>query len=157
MQRFDTGNTVGLETVVLQWLKKFPADIICPIQIWYEALGGYGAPLSEDLAAISAILDKHSDWKSTGETRYEKYGSQPTWVKPSGQVQPEAATDGKYAVQHFFKVNSVYATPEGKKYKVVLSEVYNLRCFEVDDKGNMTGKMVKIHPTSELAKSLKAA
>jgi hypothetical protein len=56
-------------------------------------------------------------------------------------------------VQHMFKVGGLYKAPDGKVYKVVLSEVYNLRCFEIVN-GHMVGGMVKIHPTSELAKSL---
>ena len=43
---------------------------------------------------------------------------------------------------------------DGKVYKIALAEVYNLRCFEIKD-GHMTGPMVKIHPLSDLAKSLK--
>jgi hypothetical protein len=56
-------------------------------------------------------------------------------------------------VQHMFKLNGLYKTPDGKILKVVCSEVYNLRCFEVVN-GNLVGPMIKIHPTSELAKSL---
>ena len=56
-------------------------------------------------------------------------------------------------VQHMFKVGGLYRAPDGRVFKVVLSEVYNLRCFEVKD-GNLVGGMVKIHPTSDLAKSL---
>jgi hypothetical protein len=52
-----------------------------------------------------------------------------------------------------FKLGGFYKTPDGKVLKVVCSEVYNLRCFEVKD-GNLVGGMLKIHPTSELAKSL---
>jgi hypothetical protein len=59
----------------------------------------------------------------------------------------------KIMVQHMFKPGALYKTPDGKILKVVLSEVYNLRCFEVVN-GNMVGRMIKIHPTSELAKSL---
>jgi hypothetical protein len=154
MQRFDTSNKVGLETVVLRWLKEFPGDQICPLQIWYEAFEGCGTPSAEDEAAIAEVLNSQPVWKSVGNVRYEKYGAQPTWDKLSGQRQPDNATDTTYAVHHMFKVNGVYATPEGKKYKVVLSEVYNLRCFAVDDKGNMSGPMIKIHPTSDLAKTL---
>ncbi len=58
-------------------------------------------------------------------------------------------------VQHMFKVGGLYKTPDGKVLKVVLAEVYNLRCFEVVD-GNLVGGMIKIHPTSDLAKSLVA-
>ena len=56
-------------------------------------------------------------------------------------------------IQHMFKLNGLYKTPDGKLLKVVNTEVYNLRCFEIVD-GHMTGPMLKIHPTSDLAKSL---
>lgn len=56
-------------------------------------------------------------------------------------------------VQHMFKLNGLYRAPDGRVFKIVLSEVYNLRCFEVVD-GNLVGGMIKIHPTSDLAKSL---
>ena len=59
----------------------------------------------------------------------------------------------KLMVQHKFKLNGFYKTPEGKVLKVVLSEVYNLRCFEMVD-GKMVGPMIKIHPESDLANSL---
>jgi hypothetical protein len=52
-----------------------------------------------------------------------------------------------------FKLNGLYKTPDGKILKVVCAEVYNLRCFEVVN-GNLVGGMIKIHPTSDLAKSL---
>ena len=56
-------------------------------------------------------------------------------------------------VQHLYKLGGLYRTPDGKTLKVVCSEVWNLRCFEVVD-GNMVGPMIKIHPASDLAKSL---
>ena len=56
-------------------------------------------------------------------------------------------------IQHMFKLGGFYKTPDGKVFKVVCSEVFNLRCFEIVN-GNMTGGMIKIHPTSDLAKSL---
>jgi len=56
-------------------------------------------------------------------------------------------------VQHMFKLNGLYKAPDGRIFKIVLSEVYNLRCFEYVD-GNLVGPMVKIHPTSDFAKSL---
>jgi hypothetical protein len=59
----------------------------------------------------------------------------------------------KMMIQHMFKLGGLYKAPDGKVYKVVVSEVYNLRCFEIVG-GNMVGGMVKIHPTSDLAKSL---
>ena len=59
----------------------------------------------------------------------------------------------KLMVQHKFKLGGFYKMPDGKVIKVVVSEVYNLRCFEVQD-GNLTGPMLKIHPESDLANSL---
>jgi len=56
-------------------------------------------------------------------------------------------------IHHMFKPNGFYKMPDGKVVKVVVSEVWNLRCFEVVD-GNLTGPMLKIHPESDLAKSL---
>lgn len=56
-------------------------------------------------------------------------------------------------VQHLFKLNSLYRAPDGRVFKVVVSEVYNLRCFEIVN-GNLVGGMLKIHPTSDFAKSL---
>lgn len=56
-------------------------------------------------------------------------------------------------VQHMFKVGGRYKAPDGRVFQVALSEVYNIRCFEVKD-GNLTGGMIKIHPTSDYAKSL---
>ncbi|MDR2360690.1 MAG: hypothetical protein LBD85_05365 [Oscillospiraceae bacterium] len=155
--RFDTKNTAGLELKVKTYLADFASDLVCPVQIWYEALGGYGAPTKDDKAAIAAALGKQPEWTSVGDTRYEKYGAQPTWTRASGQIQPARATPDKFAVQHLFKVNGVYVTPENRKYKVVLSEVYNLRCFELDASGNMIGPMVKIDPRGDIAKTLKPA
>lgn len=59
----------------------------------------------------------------------------------------------KLMVQHKFKLGGLYKTPDGKILKIVCSEVWNLRCFEVVD-GHMVGRMIKIHPESDLAKSL---
>lgn len=59
----------------------------------------------------------------------------------------------KMMIQHMFKLGGLYKAPDGKVYKVVCSEVFNLRCFEIVG-GNMVGGMIKIHPTSDLAKSL---
>ena len=56
-------------------------------------------------------------------------------------------------IQHMFKKDGFYKAPDGKLYKIVVSEVWNLRAFEIQN-GKMTGPMVKIHPESDLAKSL---
>ena len=59
----------------------------------------------------------------------------------------------KMMVQHMFKRDGLYKTPDGKTLKIIVSEIWNLRCFEVVD-GKMIGPMLKIHPESDLAKSL---
>ena len=58
----------------------------------------------------------------------------------------------KLLVQHKFKKDGFYKTPDGKTLKVVVSEVWNLRCFEIVD-GKMVGPMLKIHPESDYAKA----
>ena len=59
----------------------------------------------------------------------------------------------KMMIQHMFKKDGFYKGSDGKTYKIVVSEVWNLRAFEIAN-GKMTGPMVKIHPESDLAKSL---
>ena len=59
----------------------------------------------------------------------------------------------KIMVQHMFKKDGFYKEPDGKVLKVVVSEVWNLRCFEIVN-GKMTGSMIKIHPESDRAKAL---
>ena len=59
----------------------------------------------------------------------------------------------KIMVQHMFELNALYKAPDGRVLKAVVSEVYNVRFFEIKD-GRMTGPMIKIHPESELAASL---
>ncbi|MDR1573155.1 MAG: hypothetical protein LBS24_02465 [Clostridiales Family XIII bacterium] len=153
MPRFSTGDTALLERRITSYLDAFPSDVICPLQIWYEAFGGYGVPEPADMTAMTEALDKREDWTDAGVVRYEKFGPQRSY-KRAGSAR-SAASDGgdRIMVQHLFKVGGLYKAPDGKVYKVVLSEVYNLRCFEIVD-GHMVGGMVKIHPTSELAKSL---
>jgi hypothetical protein len=63
------------------YLDKYQGDIICPLQIWYEALGGYGAPTPADMNAMGAVLDGLDKWKPVGETRYEKFGKQPSYSR----------------------------------------------------------------------------
>jgi hypothetical protein len=150
MPRFSTGDTALLERRITSYLDAFSGDVICPLQIWYEALGGYGVPEPADTAAVTDVLDKSEVWIDAGVIRYEKFGPQKSY-KRTGSAP--ANTGSRIMVQHLFKVGGLYKAPDGKVYKVVLSEVYNLRCFEIAD-GHMVGGMVKIHPTSDLAKSL---
>ena len=56
-------------------------------------------------------------------------------------------------IQHLFKKDGFYKEPDGKVIKVVAAEVWNLRCFEIQN-GKMTGPMIKIHPESDRVKAL---
>jgi hypothetical protein len=155
MPRFSTGDTALLERRIASYLDDFPDDVICPLQIWYEALGGYGVPEPADTAAMTEVLERQDAWTGAGVVRYEKFGPQKSYkrVRRDASAAGQGQRRGKIMVQHLFKVGGLYKAPDGRVYKVVLSEVYNLRCFEIED-GHMKGGMVKIHPTSDLAKSL---
>ncbi|MDR2132713.1 MAG: hypothetical protein LBP30_05120 [Clostridiales Family XIII bacterium] len=154
MPRFSTGDTALLERRIASHLDDFPNDLICPLQIWYEEFGGYGVPEPADIAAMAEVLERRDDWVCAGVVRYEKFGAQKSYKRVRNDASPGACRRGeRIMVQHMFKVGGLYKAPDGKVYKVVLSEVYNLRCFEIVD-GHMTGGMVKIRPDSDLAKSL---
>ena len=154
MPRFDTSDFENLRKTMKSYLDDFPGDIICPLQIWYEALGAYGAPSARDVSSIEAVLDESPDWKDAGEVRYEKFGKQHSYGRtasaPSVTSEPH-----NIMVQHLFKLNGLYRGPDGKVLKIALSEVYNLRCFEVAD-GQLVGPMIKIKPTSDYAKKMTA-
>jgi hypothetical protein len=126
-----------------RYLDDFPGDVVCPLQVWYEGIGGCGVPGKADMEAMEAVLGSLENWKSVGEVRYEKFGKQPSYARV--KFAPDRAM-----VQHVFKLNGMYRGPDGKLLKIVVSEVYNLRCFEIAD-GNMVGPMIKIHPASDYA------
>jgi hypothetical protein len=157
MSGFSTGDTALPERRIASYLDDCPSDVICPLQIWYEGLGAYGTPEPADMDAIAEMLERRADWTDAGVVRYEKFGAQKSYKR----AREDGARAGKgprgpgqrIMVQHLFKVGGLYRAPDGKEYRVVLSEVYNLRCFEIAD-GHMTGGMIKIRPDSELAKSL---
>jgi hypothetical protein len=155
MPEFSTGDTALSERRIASYLDDFPDAVVCPLQIWYEALGGCGAPEPADMAAVTEALEKQGGWTDAGVVRYEKFGPQRSYrrVREDALEAEQEQRGEKIMVQHLFKVGGLYKAPDGRVYKVVLSEVYNLRCFEIAD-GRMTGGMVKIHPTSDLAKSL---
>lgn len=153
MSRFYTSNSRTLEAAMKGYLDTFLGDIICARQIWYECLGGYGTPTQEDMKAMQSVLDRLDDWQSIGTVRYEKFGLESSY-KRKADNQPKSI-GGSVLPQHICRVNELYKTPDGKTYKIVLSEVYNIRCFEVVE-GKMTGPMIKFHPESDIAKSLVA-
>jgi hypothetical protein len=150
--RFDTRNTRGLFAAVSKYLGEFPGDLICARQIWYEELGGYGTATDEDVAAIEAAVREYGGWTPAGSVRYEKFGAQNSFKKAKPQ-EKTVRKENKLMVQHLFKLNGLYKTPDGKTLKAVTSDVFNIRCFEFVN-GGLTGKMIKFLPESDFAKSL---
>ena len=142
MPGLDVGNVTLFQETMKRYLNDYPGDVICPLQVWYE-LGGCGTPGRAEMKAMEDVLDGLEDWKDAGEIRYEKFGKQPSYRRV-GFVPSESM------VQHRFKLNGLYRGPDGKLLKIVVSEVYNLRCFEIAD-GSMVGPMIKIHPASDYA------
>ncbi|MBN2039786.1 MAG: hypothetical protein JW864_07080 [Spirochaetes bacterium] len=69
-------NTKELTAEIKRYLSKFPGDLICARQIWYEGLGGQGTPNPTEMDAMHAVLDSLKDWTSVGNVRYEKFGQQ---------------------------------------------------------------------------------
>jgi hypothetical protein len=144
--------TAELREAMTRWLEAFPGDLISARQLWYEGLADCGVPGPADVAAIETILHGLEDWRHVGMVRYEKYGPQNSFRR-SAVPREKLSDGGRIMVHHMFKLGGLYKAPDGRVLKIVLSEVYNLRCFEVKD-GNLVGGMIKIHPESELAKSL---
>lgn len=133
---------------VQAFLRQFPGDTICPLQIWYEGLDAYGVPSPEDTKAMEDVLSTLPEWAPVGPVRYERYGVQPSYYRESTRPDPRM-------VHHCFKPGGLYREPDGTILKIAVSEVYNLRCFEVRG-GHLVGKMIKIHPQSDRAKALTA-
>ncbi len=146
MPKNCTYSTNTMPEDVKTFLDQFPGDTICPLQVWYEGLGAYGVPSSEDMAALTATMNALPEWRPIGTVRYEKYGNQQSYYRKNTTYDPRM-------VQHCFKPGKLYKEPDGTILKVAVSEVYNLRCFEIQD-GHMVGKMIKIHPQSDRAKAL---
>lgn len=153
MRNIDLMDPKALTERVEVWLEEFPGDLICARQVWYEGLEGEGVPEPSLVVALEDMIAALPDWKPVGEMRYEKYGMQYSFKREQSESRREEARE-KMMVQHLFKVGGLYQAPDGTVYKIALAEVYNIRCFEFKD-GHMTGPMVKIHPLSDLAKSLK--
>jgi len=79
--KVSTSNAQELKNAMSAWLKEFPGDLICALQIWYEGLGGCGVPNPQDMAAMEAVLDSLAGWKNVGSQRYEKFGAQNSWKR----------------------------------------------------------------------------
>ena len=149
MAKIDVSDPKALKAAVGKYLGEFPGELICALQLWYEGLGGQGVPNAAEMAAIQDAIANAPDWTDVGGVRYEKYGVQKSYKYTGGR--PSAVSEKM--VQHIFKRDGLYKEPDGKVLKVVTSEQWNLRCFEVID-GRPTGPMIKIHPGSDRAKAL---
>ena len=149
MAKIDVSDSAALKAAVEKYLGEFPGDLICALQLWYEGLGGQGVPDASEMAAIQEAIANVAGWDEVGSVRYEKFGVQRSY-KHSG-ARTGAVNDKM--IQHIFKRDGLYKEPDGKVLKVIVSELWNLRCFEVKD-GRPTGSMIKIHPQSERAKAL---
>ena len=149
MAKIDVSDPNALKAAVEKYLAEFPGELICALQLWYEGLSGQGVPNAAKMAAIQDAIANAPGWADVGGVRYEKFGVQKSY-KYSG-TRPEALTKGM--IQHKFKRDGIYKEPDGKVLKVVTSEQWNLRCFEIID-GRPTGAMLKIHPESDRAKAL---
>lgn len=150
--KYSRKTPAELSTAVATYMASYSAELICARQIWYEGVECHGTPTSDELAVMEEALSELEGWKPVGVVRYEKFGMQNSLKRTAKQTDlPDEP--GKIMVQHLFKVGGRYKAPDGTVLQIVLSEVYNLRCFEVKD-GNLVGGMIKIHPASDYAKTL---
>jgi hypothetical protein len=150
MARTDVSDPKALKPAVEKYLDNFPGELICGLQLWYQGLGGQGVPNAEEMAALQDAIAGTSGWADVGVMRYEIFGMQRSY-KRAEKKEPYA--DGRMMAQHMFKKDGFYKEPDGTLLKVVVSEVWNLRCFEIVN-GKMTGPMIKIHPESDRAKAM---
>ena len=81
MARIDVSDPKALKTAVGAFLGEFPGDLICALQLWYEGLGGQGAPNPAEITAIQDAIADASGWKDVGVVRYEKFGMQKSYSR----------------------------------------------------------------------------
>ena len=79
MERIDVSDPKALKAAAEKFLKEFPGDVICALQLWYEGLGGQGVPDAAGMTAIQNAIANASGWKDVGIVRYEKYGMQKSY------------------------------------------------------------------------------
>ena len=149
MAKIDVSDPKALKAAVEGYLAKFPGDLICALQLWYEGLGGQGVPDAVEMTAIQDAIAATSGWADVGGVRYEKFGVQRSYKFDGART----GVVNKAMIQHLFKRDGLYKEPDGKVLKIVTSELWNLRCFEITD-GRPAGPMIKIHPESDRAKAL---
>ena len=81
MAKIDVSDPKALLAAVEKYLGDFPGDLICALQLWYEGLGGQGAPNTAEIAAIQDAIAKAPGWTDVGGVRYEKYGVQKSFKR----------------------------------------------------------------------------
>ena len=81
MAKIDVSDQKALLAAVEKYLGDFPGDLICALQLWYEGLGGQGAPNPSETAAVQDAIAKATGWTDVGAVRYEKYGMQKSFKR----------------------------------------------------------------------------
>ena len=76
MGRCCVADANELRAAVDKYFAKFPGDLICGLQLWYEGLGGQGVPTPEEMTTIQNAIAKTPGWKDVGPVRFEKFGVQ---------------------------------------------------------------------------------
>jgi len=152
MAKIDVSDPKALKTAVESYLAEYPGDTVNALLMWYQGLGGQGVPNPGQIGAIQQTIAETPGWADIGDLRDERFGVQKSY-KRDGMKTSDSA--GNIMIQHMFKKEGFYKEPDGKILKVVTSEVYNLRCFEVVN-GKLVGQMLRIDPLSDRAKALVA-
>ena len=148
MAKIDVLDPVALKAAVEKYLGDLPSDLLCALQMWYQGLGGQGVPNAAEMTAMQDAITNTPGWRDVGNVRDERFGVQRSYKRDNVDKASK-----KNMIQHLFKKDTLYKEPDGKVLKVVTSELWNIRCFEIVN-GKMTGPMIKIHPESERAKAL---
>jgi len=150
MAKIDVSDPKALKAAVEKFLSDYPNDLVFALLIWYQGLGGQGVPNAAEMTAIQDAIANTPGWSDVGDARDERFGIQRNY-KNTGKK--ETTVGGKTMIQHKFKKEGLYKEPDGKILKLVTTELWNLRAFQIVD-GKMTGPMIKICPDSDRAKAL---
>ena len=150
MAKIDVSDPKALIAAVESYLTDYQGELISALQLWYQGLGGQGVPNPGKVAAIQNAILNTPGWADAGDMRDERFGIQRTYRHAEKKTADSA---GRIMIQHMFKKDGFYKEPDGKVLKIVTSEVWNLRCFEVVN-GKQVGPMLRIHPLSDRAKAL---
>ena len=81
MAKIDVSDPKALGAAAEKYLGDFPGGLICALQLWYEGLGGQGAPDAAEIAAVTDAIAGVPGWTDVGNVRYEKYGMQKSFKR----------------------------------------------------------------------------